>query len=76
MIAESIWLGDNVSYKPINYSEIYDFYEDKKSRFKGNSDYFEIFLEAMKKHTKDTDIEERMKARFIKRINELKNGKE
>ncbi len=75
--SELIIKADTVekNYTPVNYSTIYRFFKDNESEFK-NDNYFPFFLEAMVKHTNeiDTDIEDRMKARFINRINEL-NGK-
>lgn len=65
-------------YSEVSYKEIYDFYNAKQNELKFDNNeeaFFKLFLEAMKKHTKpiDTDIEDRMKARFIKRIAELNN---
>ena len=66
-------------YIPIKYKQILDFYESKADEFNDkDKEYFALFLEAMEKHTRptDTDIEDRMKARFINRIKELQNQTE
>lgn len=76
---------DNVEkefvYSEISYKEIYNFYNEKQTELKlddNDAIYFKLFLDAMEKHTRptDTDIEDRMKARFIKRIKELQNQTE
>ena len=76
---------DNVKtkfkYTQISYKEIYNFYNEKQKELKlddNDAIYFKLFLEAMEKHTRptDTDIEDRMKARFINRIKELQNQTE
>ena len=41
---EDLILDNNVSYKPINYSEIYDFYEDKKVGSKATVTTLKFFL--------------------------------
>lgn len=80
-----VYNKDNVKkefeYTQISYKEIYNFYNEKQQELKlDNNDaiFFKLFLEAMEKHTRpiDTDIEDRMKARFIKRIKELPNQTE
>ena len=74
--------GEYKEYTPILYSDIYNYYMDNKDTLEKNMTedykiYLKIFLESMAKHISDTDtdIEDRMKARFVNRIDFLKKEK-
>ncbi len=71
------FLSNNNGYKIITYKEIYDFYKDKKEYFKDDK-YFEDFLKALKKHTKEVDSEtyDIMLDRLSKRIKEIKDNED
>ena len=60
-------------YRRVSYLELYNLFLKFEENIKDeDKEYFQLFLSAMKKHTKerDTDIEERMIARFKKRISQ------
>lgn len=60
-------------YKPINYSDIYEFYKRKAGEML-QVGYFKEFLEALEIHSKTTDVSnfDIMKDRFISRIKQIK----
>ena len=71
-------INKEFTYSEISYKQIYDFYSDKQNCILENDKlFYDLFLDAMKKHTKetDTDIEDRMKLRFVQRINDLNKSK-
>ena len=71
-------INKKFTYSEISYKQIYDFYSDKQNCILENDKlFYDLFLDAMKKHTKktDTDIEDRMKLRFVQRINDLNKSK-
>ena len=59
-------------YKHIKYRDILNFYQKEADNFKGNGFYFEEFISALKKQSKDNDnsLEEEMYRRFRKAIEE------
>lgn len=59
-------------YKPITYSKIYNFFDDKSKDYKDSIPYYKEFLYALEKHAKETDNNNDIDAerRFVKAIKE------
>lgn len=63
-------------YTIVYYREIYSFFISNRDLFEGVP-YFDDFVQAMYKHTKDVDndLEEEMQRRFLVAIQKVKSGK-
>ena len=62
------------NYTTITYKQIYEFYKNEKEKFDDDK-YFEDFLSALEKHTKEVDSEtyDIMLERLVTRIREISN---